>query len=962
MRHRIMDILLVSSPYDTFLLEEAGQLSERLLGEFRNLDLHYGPGLTGVPQGKEALALAREPGRFSLIITGLRLGDMTGVELARQVRREGLDIPVILLAYDNEELVDFAARNDLSDLDRAFLWQGDARIVLAIVKYVEDKLNVAHDVRVGGVQVIILVEDNVRFYSSFLPVLYMELFNQSQELISEGVNLSHKITRMRARPKILLCSTYEEAAEAFAAYQDDVLGVISDIEFPRGGRKAADAGLEFARHVRGLVADVPVILQSSRPELGPVARDVGADFLLKGSPVLLFELRRVMKEYFGFGDFVFRLPDNVEVARAPDLRTLEEKLRTVPGESVAYHAERNHFSKWLKARTEFSLAHELRPQKVTDFPTVEGLRQSLIRSIAAYRRERSQAVVADFDRETFDGTGDFYRIGGGSLGGKARGLAFVRQLLGETRASDRFEGVQVAVPQAVVLATDVFDRFLDEAGLRQFAINCDDDAEIERRFVEAPFPDELRRDLLAFLGRVRHPLAVRSSSILEDSRYQPFTGVYETFMLPNNERDAERLDRLLRAVKRVYASTFSSRAKSYLRATPYRLEEEKMAVILQRIVGAGHDGFFYPDFAGVARSHNFYPTSPLRAEDGVAAVGLGLGRTVVEGGNCLRFCPRHPRNLVQFSSAADVLDNSQRQFWAIEMRSDEGGTDMREALLDVEVAEKHGTLAAVASTYSSENNAVYDGLGRPGVRVVSFAPILKHGLFPLAEVLDHLLEIGSWGMGAPVEIEFAVNLATTPGEPREFGFLQMRPLALSRESEALEVGEVDRAQLICRSASVLGNGRIEGIRDVVVVDVNRFDRSLSFQAAVDVGRFNRQLLDEGAAYLLVGVGRWGSRDPWMGIPVAWDQISAARAIVEAGFRDFKVTPSQGTHFFQNLTSFNVGYFTVNPDMGEGFVDWDWLAEQPAVRETAFVRHLRFERPIVVMMNGKKNEGMIFKPE
>jgi CheY-like chemotaxis protein len=954
-----MDILLVSSPYDTFLLEEAGQLSERLLGEFRNLDLHYGPGLTGVSQGAEALALAREAGRFNLIITGLRLGDMTGVDLARQVRREGLGIPVILLAYDHQELEEFSARNDLSDLDRTFLWQGDARIVLAIVKYVEDKLNVAHDVRVGGVQVILLVEDNVRFYSSFLPVLYMELFNQSQRLISEGVNLSRKITRMRARPKILLCNTYEEAAEAFGTYQDEVLGVISDIEFPREGRRAADAGLEFARHVRSLVTDVPVILQSSRPELGPVARDVGADFLLKGSPLLLFELRRVMKEYFGFGDFVFRLPDGTEVARARDLRTLEEKLRTVPAESVAYHAERNHFSKWLKARTEFSLAHELRPSKVTDFETVEKLRQSLIASIEAYRTERSQSVVADFDRDTFDGMGGFHRLGGGSLGGKARGLAFVRQLLGEARTGDHFEGVRIAVPPAVVLATDVFDRFLDEAGLRQFAIHCDDDAEIERRFLEAPCPDELRRDLQAVLARERHPLAVRSSSILEDSRYQPFTGVYETFMLSNSERDAERLDRLLRAIKRVYASTFSARAKSYLRATPYRLEEEKMAVILQRIVGSVHGDAFYPDFAGVARSHNFYPTPPLRAEDGVAAVALGLGRTVVEGGNCLRFCPRYPRSLMQLSSVKDALDNSQREFWALDMRS--GDNETRERLLDLEAAQAHGTLAALASTYSPENHAIYDGLGRPGVRVVSFAPVLKHGLFPLAEVLDHLLEIGSWGMGAPVEIEFAVNLSAAPGQPREFGLLQMRPLALSRESEALEVGEVDAGQLICRSAAVLGNGRIEGIRDIVVVDVNRFDRSLSRQAAQEIGRFNGELLAESVSYLLVGVGRWGSRDPWMGIPVAWDQISGARAIVEAGFRDFRVTPSQGTHFFQNLTSFNVGYFTVNPDAGEGFVDWDWLAAQPAIHETAFVRHLRLERPIVITMNGKKNEGMIFKP-
>jgi len=638
----------------------------------------------------------------------------------------------------------------------------------------------------------------------------------------------------------------------------------------------------------------------------------------------------------------------------------------VPVESIAYHAARNHFSKWLKARTEFDLAEELRPRKAEDYPSLEHLRRSLLDSLAAYRRERSQTSVADFDRETFDLSSDFYRIGGGSLGGKARGLAFVRRLLAESRIHEEFPDVRVAVPPAVVIGTDVFDGFLEENGLRDLAIETQDDDALRERFLASRFPAETSRDLAAFLERMTCPLAVRSSSLLEDSRYQPFTGVYETFMLPNNGGSVdERLAALLRAVKRVYASTFSSHAKAYMRATPYRLEEEKMAVLIQPIVGAPHGGRFYPDFAGVARSHNFYPTPPLTSADGMAAVGLGLGRTVVEGGNCLRFSPRHPRHLVQFSSVADVLRNSQRSFWALELEAREpaGAPDagLRETRFDLEVAEADGTLALVGSTYSPENHAVYDGLGRGGVRLVSFAPILKHGAFPLGEILSRLLEISEWGLGAPVEIEFAANLTAGTGAPRELGFLQLRPLALSREVEALTLEDVEPARLLCRSSRVLGHGRIEDVRDLVVVDQHRFERAQSRQTAQEIARWNAELIALGAPYLLVGVGRWGSADPWLGIPVAWDQIAGARVIVEAGFRDFVVTPSQGTHFFQNLTSFNVGYFTVNPDAGEGQLDWAWLAGQPAVREASSVRWLRFERPLLIQMDGRRGEGVILKP-
>jgi CheY-like chemotaxis protein len=966
-RHRIWDVLLVLRPYDSFLLEEGGQLAERVFGEFRNLDLHYAPGLTTVATGAEALALVREQPRFNLVISALQLSDMNGAELARAVREAGLEVPVVLLAFDNQELKDFRARHDLSGVERLFLWQGDARILLAIVKYVEDKLNAPHDTQAVGVQVILLIEDNVRYYSSFLPEIYSDLLQHSRRLISEGFNVSHKIMRMRARPKILLCDTFEEAWQAFERYQTDILGVVSDVQFPRAGARTPDAGIAFAGLVRERWPDVPVLLQSSRPGYEREARAAGAEFLLKGSPLLLRELRRFMLENFGFGDFVFRLADGTVVGRAADLRGLEEQLQRVPVESIAYHAARNHFSKWLKARTEFDLAEELRPRRAEDFPSLEHLRRSLLDSLAAYRRERSQTAVADFDRETFDlSTSDFYRIGGGSLGGKARGLAFVRRLLAESRLREEFPGVRISVPPAVVVGTDVFDSFLEENGLRDFAIENPDDDDVRERFLASRFPAETGRDLAAFLERVTCPLAVRSSSLLEDSRYQPFTGVYETFMLPNDGSSVEeRLEALVRAVKRVYASTFSGHARAYMRATPYRLEEEKMAVLIQPIVGSRHGDRFYPDFAGVARSHNFYPAPPLTSADGIAAVGLGLGRTVVEGGNCMRFSPRHPQHLVQFSSVADVLRNSQRSFWALELgaRETTGGPDagLRETRFELEAAEADGTLALLGSTYSPENHAVYDGLGRGGLRLVSFAPILKHGAFPLAEILCRLLEISEWGLGAPVEIEFAATLDHADGAAREMGFLQLRPLALSREVEALAFEDAEPARLLCRSRRVLGHGRIEDVRDLVVVDRHRFERGQSRQTAQEIARWNAELIALGAPYLLVGVGRWGSADPWLGIPVAWDQIAGARVIVEAGFRDLVVTPSQGTHFFQNLTSFNVGYFTVNPDAGEGDLDWAWLAAQPAVGETSCVRWLRLERPLLIQMDGRRGEGVILKP-
>lgn len=964
MPRRVGNILLVSSLYDSFTLAEDGQLSELMLSEYIDLNLRYAPGIIRVSSGEDALReVISGRVRFNLIITSTRLGDMDAFEFARQVREKKLNIPIMLLTYNARELADIRERRDTSDIEGIFIWQGDFRILLAMVKLVEDRLNIDHDTSAAGVQVIILVEDNVRFYSAYLPMIYEELMKQSQSLIPDGVNLSHKLLRMRARPKIVLCTTFEQAWERYQAHRDYTLGIISDVEFPRNGEISPSAGADFVRLVKEDRPDIPVLMQSTKLENAQLAKTMGASFILKNSKTLLNDVRSFMMDNFGFGDFVFRMPDGREIAQAGDLKALEDLIGTVPDECLVYHGERNHFSNWLKARTEFALAERLKPRKVSEYPTVADLRKYLVSALRDFRSERQRGVVSDFDRNTFDSSAVFIRIGGGSLGGKARGLAFVSLLLDNYEMRNRFKGVTICVPPTTVVGADVFDQFMQDNDLWDFALYSEDGKAILESFLDADFPRDIRRDLKAFLKVCKYPLAVRSSSLLEDSQYLPFAGIYNTYMLANNHRSLDaRLEELLHAIKRVYASTFSRRAKAYIRATPYRLEEEKMAVIIQKLVGSHHNDRFYPDFAGVARSHNFYPSPSLKASDGVAVTALGLGLTVVDGEPALRFSPRHPRHIIQFSTTNDFLEYSQKRFYALDIgRPKERLDPKRERTLSkygLEAAEKDGTLSHVGSVYSAENDAVYDGLSRPGVRLVTFAPILKHKAFPLPEILRELLKAGYSGMGRPVEIEFAVNMSAPPGKPREFGFLQMRPLAALGERAELEIGRVDDRKLLCRSSCVLGNGKIDNIFDIVTADLHRFDRSKSREVASEVAAYNAILSNEGKPYILIGVGRWGSADPWLGIPIDWDGISGARVIIESDFKDFKVAHSQGTHFFQNITSFMIGYFTVNPDAG--FIDWEWLEAQPAVSAKEHVRLLHFDQPLIVKMNGWKNEGVIYK--
>jgi CheY-like chemotaxis protein len=968
MRFKIQEILLVSSIYDYYLFEEDGRLYELIRSEYQNLNLSQAPEITHVTTGQEAKELLKGEHSFDLIITTLHIEDMHVVKLANEIKDMGVELPVVLLAYDNKERKELTTHYDTSVFERVFIWSGDYHLLIGIIKYLEDRMNVDGDTQNIGVQVIILVEDNVKFYSSYLPLVYTEIFNQSQRLIQEGINITHKFLRMRARPKILLCTTYEEAWDNFLKYEDYVLGIITDNNFRHHGVRDTEAGLKFATAVKEKHKDIPIVIQTSDQNLEEKVKKIGASFLFKNSPRLLHDLREFLLEHFGFGDFIFELRDGTAVGRAVNLKELADQIAKIPEESLLHHAEGNHFSRWLKARTEFFLAHQLRPRRVTDYESPEALRKALIDAITSYIEERTKGVISDFRKETFDPKNSFARIGGGSLGGKARGLGFINTLIANYNIKNLFKDIEISVPSAVVIGTEVFDHFMRDNNLEIFAINEDDDVKITQKFIEAfYFPKEIKQKLYDFLEIIKEPLAVRSSSLLEDAQFQPFAGVYETYMLPNSNPNINiRLDELLQTIKAVFASAYHKKAKDYMKATSYRLEEEKMAVIVQRLVGSDHKRKFYPDFAGVAKSFNFYPVPPQKSDDGIALVALGLGKTVVEGGNTVRFCPRFPKHLLQFFSTKETLMHAQQDFYALDLKGKldhhpESTQDPLVKRFELVESEADGTLYSVGSTYSTEDEAVYDGISREGIRVVTFAPILKHKMFPLPEILNMLLGLGTWGMGSPVEIEFAVNLSVTPNKPKEFAMLQMRPLVISRELDELII-DFKQEDLICQSSQVLGNGATDDIYDLIFVDNNKFDRGKSKAVANEIAQLNSKMLNEKKPYVLIGIGRWGSLDPWLGIPVTWDQISGAVAIVESGFKDFEVEPSQGSHFFQNITSFRVGYFTVDASHKIGFIDWDWLVTQPAIEELEFTKHLKFKNPVSVRINGHKNIGIILKPK
>lgn len=966
MPFRVQEILLVASMYDAFTLEEGGRLTELLLGEYRELNLSFAPRITKAKSGREALELL-EARRFDMVLSMSRLGDMQAADLACKVKARQPDLPVYVLVLNPRELQHVQTQCEAGEINRVLLWNGDVRLLLATIKNWEDQRNLSHDTRYGDVRAILLIEDSVRFYSVYLPLLYTEIVRQTQALMDEGINLSHRLLRMRARPKILLATSFEEAWGWFERYQNSLLGVISDGRFPWGGQSVENAGVSFIKQVKAVDAHMPTVLQSTNLDLRGEAEAVGAGFIHKNSPQLLRDLRRFMAVNFGFGDFIFRGEDGEEVARAHDLRELVKRLGEVPDDVLVRHAENDHFSTWLRARTEFTLAAMIRPRRPDEFDTVEAMRHWLVDCLQRFRAETLRGVVADFHRSSFDTSTDFTRIGGGSLGGKARGLAFMNSIFHRYNVTERFDGVTIAVPPTAVVATDIFDEFIDGHGLREQAIGGHlSDQQICDLFLAHKLPGEVVADLRAFLETVDYPIAVRSSSLLEDSQFQPFAGVYSTYMLPNSHEDlAVRLDQLCDAIKLVYASVFHQGARAYLEASGSRVEEEKMAVVIQQVVGRTHEHYFYPDFAGVGHSTDFYPPNGVEPEDGVVCAALGLGRVVVEGGNVLRFNPHQPGRLQQFGTIDDWLKGSQREFKAVDLSQADVYPQASEtynvADLDLSDAERHGTLQAIGSTFSPENNSIYDGISRPGPRLVSFAHVLKAGVFPLADVTSFLLELGRNCMSAPVEIEWAVTMPEQPGERARFGFLQIRPLAHTSTSTTLEAEDLDHPDALVTTEIALGNGHYDEIRDIVYVPPGRFERGETVATAEEIAELNVRLKQADRPYLLVGPGRWGSSDRWLGIPVRWDQIAGAQVIVETDLPDFRVTPSEGTHFFQNLTSFQIGYFTVNHDRPRHACHWERLDAMPAVWEGTYTRHLQLDEPLTISIDGRSRRGLVILP-
>ena len=964
MQFRVKHVLLVSSPYDSYVLEEDGQLTELIYNEYVELNLSVTPHVKRASNAEEALAIVRQQS-IDLVIVFKRVSDIDVINFGLEVKKHRPEIPVIFLAYHTRELMVMEEADYSQAIDRVFIWTGNVRILLSIIKLVEDSMNIDNDTALVGVRVIVIVEDDVKFYSSFLPLIYTELMQQTRALMAEGLNITDKLLRMRARPKIVMADNYEDGWRFFETYRKYVLGVISDFRFRKDGRKDDEAGPKLVQRIRGEAPDLPVLMQSSDLDNARTAfaQDVG--FIHKRSPSLHQDIHHFIMAHFGFGDFVFTLPDGTVQATADDFKTMEKILAEVDESSILYHANRNHFSNWLMARTEFDLAARLRPRKVSEFKDASVLRRYLIDTFKNFRHEKQLGVVSDFSRRHFDLQSDFVRIGGGSLGGKGRGLAFINALLSKHTMSEQFEGVSISVPHSVVIGTDVFDAFIQSNDLFSYALGIYSDDEITERFLKAKFPKRIKVDLHTYLELVHYPLAVRSSSMLEDSHLEPAAGIYDTHMLSNSHVDiGVRLKQLLMALKLIYASTFFRNAKLYHETIGNRIEEEKMAVIVQQAIGRRCGEYYYPDFSGLALSYNYYSMDGVKPDEGVVYVALGLGKTIVDGMNCLRFTPDYPEKLPQFSTTKDILNNSQHDYFAIDMTDPsvmpEPGGEKGLIRLTLDQAEKDGTLAPLCSTYSAANDRVYDGCGREGTRIVTFAPILKLHRFPLPDITRYLLKLGSEGLNCPVEIEFAVDLQPQKGQPKQFYFLQIRPMAKDTVFETISLENVERARVVGKSENALGNMRVDTIRDILLVVPEKFDRSRTVEIARQVGELNQTLKDADLDYLLIGPGRWGTAERWLGVPAAWNQISAAKVIVEAAYGDFAPDPSFGTHFFHNLTSFQVGYMTVNAAAGNGFIEWDWLKAQKIANETEYVRHLSLDKPLEILIDGRTGAGLILK--
>ncbi|MBT3210167.1 MAG: phosphoenolpyruvate synthase [Bacteroidetes bacterium] len=966
-RKRIKNVLLISSKYDAFLIEQDGRIDEQIFNEYVSLNLRYPPSFLLAHTSKETFKILSEDS-IDLVIIMLGVGNKEVFEIAREIKQENIDLPIVLLTNFSKELIEKIDSGYLSTIDYIFSWLGNADILMAIIKLIEDKMNLVHDVEEIGVQVILFVEDSIRYYSSYLPHVYKIIFVQSKRFMQEGLNDHEKMLRMRGRPKILHATNYEDANRIYDKYKNSLLGIISDIEFSRSGKIDKDAGIRFCRKVKEDDKFMPVILQSSDKSYEEIARKLGAGFIYKYSKNLSIDIRNYLIRELAFGDFVFYDPDSMlEIARANNLHSFQQIIAKIPARSIEYHSSNNHFSKWLNARALFYISSVFKILSKSDFQDAEEIREYMLDTISLFRKTKGRGVIAKFNKRYFDEYQIFSRIGNGSLGGKARGLAFIDSIITKNKLSDKFEGVNITIPQTVVLCSDIFDNFMESNNLYEIAYSGISDEQILKCFVDAKLPGRVHQDLYAFISVVKNPIAVRSSSLLEDSHYQPFAGVYSTYMLPFIETDSKLMIRILSdAIKCVYASVFFKSSRSYVSATTNVIDEEKMSIILQEVCGNKYGNRFYPSFSGVARSLNFYPIEPETSDDGIANIALGLGKTIVEGGTSIRFSPKFPQKVLQLSSPEMTLKSTQKNFYALNLdqSSFKASTDDGVNLLKLRIkeAEKDKSLKDIASTYDFQNGIIREGTIYEGKKLITFSNILKHNVFPLAEILQTLLKIGEQEMNCPIEIEFAVNLDTPKGKPRIFNFLQIRPIVENEEIIDCDIENIPDVNKIIHSNSALGNGKISDLCDLVYVKPESFEASKSEKIVEHIEKINDRFIKENKNYILVGPGRWGSSDHWLGIPVKWSQISKAKLIVESGLQNYRIDPSQGTHFFQNITSFRIGYFTINPYINDGIYDLDFLSNIKAKFEDEFIRHIRFSTPLNVIIDGKKNMGIVMKPE
>ncbi len=965
MKKQIKSVLLICSKYDSFMLEEDGRIEEQIFNEYVSLNLRYPPVFYNATSAEEAFTLLNKQS-IDLVITMLNVEGMDTFTLAKKIKDLYPQKPIVVLTPFSREVSLKLSKEDLWAVDYVFAWLGNAHIMLAIIKLIEDSLNAEHDINDVGVQAILLVEDSVRFYSSYLPHLYRIIYTQSKEFMAEGLNEHQKMMRLRGQPKILLAENYEQAIEFFEKYKNNLLGVITDMSYPFKGKMEQRAGVKLIEKLKADNPFLPILLQSSDINNHLIAKQLKVGFLHKHSKTLSLELREFVVKYLAFGDFVFIDPETGgEIFRATDLKSLQDLIFQVPDSSLEYHIRRNHISKWLTARALFPIAEIFKYFQPEDFTNFDEIRRFLFDTIDRYRLSKGRGIISKFYRESYDEYQIFSRIGEGSMGGKGRGLAFVDSVLKRNYLMHQFEGITLTIPRTVVLSTDVFDEFMEINNLYPVAMSDISNEEMLRHFLNASIPTRIHKDLLSFINVARNPIAIRSSSLLEDSHYQPFAGIYSTYMIPNlRENEHQMLEILGQAIKCVYASVYYRESKAYMQATQNVIDEERMAIVLQEVVGSAYGHRFYPTVSGVARSLNFYPIEPEKPSDGIASVALGLGKHVVEGRPSLRFSPKYPKKLFQLSMPDMALKETQKTFLALDLRassfvpSTDDGINLLE--LDVREAYNDGTLALLASTFDNESQQIRDGYDGQGMPIISFAGILKHNQFPLAEILKMLLALGEQEMNTPVEIEFAVNLNVPVGQPKLFSFLQIRPIVQNRELINIDLDNLSKEDMILSSDSSLGNGRVQDIRDIVYIKPDCFDSSKTIEMASVIEGVNQVLVREGKPYILIGPGRWGSVDRWLGVPVKWPQISGAKLIVEAGLEKYRVDPSQGTHFFQNLTSFRVGYITVNPYIDQGYLDYDYLNGIPAVFEDNYIRHVCFDNPLDVIINGQNRKAVVMK--